>query len=276
MKTLKFLKRDIRLGLVNRSFLLVIAVLFAILTGLECSNAIEATKHMNYMWSNGTVMDYYFFSLQGSNYYRFDPQNEFLIPLSWFIYQMGISYFIAYYSEKDFSENGKIVLLAGRSRSSWWLAKMIWCILSVVAYYVVEFVSCIVFALFKGADLSWNITDDFYKAYFGYNMTYISYKDLIFIAVAVPMAITIGISLVQLLMSFVVSPVTSFAATCGLYVVSTYYTAWFLPGSFAMWLRSSYYTEEGLNPLSGILIAVFLVVAVFLLGREYFERKDII
>ena len=276
MKTLKFIKRDIRLGLINRSFLLVIAVLFAILTGLECSNAIEATKHANYMWSNRTVMDYFIFSMQGSNYYRFDPQNEFLIPLKWFIYQMGISYFIAYYSEKDFSENGKIVLLAGRSRSSWWLAKMIWCILSVVAYYVVEFVSCIVFALFKGADLSWNITDDFYKAYFGYNMTYISYKDLIFIAVAVPMAITIGISLVQLLMSFVGSPVTSFAATCGLYVVSTYYTAWFLPGSFAMWLRSSYYTKEGLNPLSGILIAVFLVVAVFLLGREYFERKDII
>jgi hypothetical protein len=43
-----------------------------------------------------------------------------------------------------------------------------------------------------------------------------------------------------------------------------------------MWVRSSYFDVRGLNPLSGLLIAAFMVVAVVVLGKSYFERKDVI
>ncbi|MCR4670524.1 MAG: hypothetical protein K5643_04955 [Saccharofermentans sp.] len=276
MKTLKLLRRDLRLGLINRSYMYVLAVIFSFVSTYQCSAAMCGTKELNFMWSEGTVMDYYLFAMKGMNYYRFDPSDSFQIPLLWFIFQIGISYIIAYYAEKDLSDNGINVMTAGRSRSSWWLSKMLWCILSVLFYYIIAIISCIVFALMHGADLSLGVTDEFLMIIFGYNMTYISYSDLIVVAVLLPVLITISICLVQLLVSFILSPVTSFAITCGLYVLSTYYTAWFLPGSYTMWIRSSYYHEQGLNPLSGLLIACFLVIAVYLLGRGYFESKDII
>ncbi len=276
MKTLMYLKRDLRLGLLNRSYILIIAAIFSFVMVRQCSSSMYALNSINYMWSNGTVMDYFIYSLKGMNYYRFDPKSSFELPLLWFIFQMGMSYFIAYYAEKDYSDNGVYVIVSGRSRSSWWFAKMIWSFLSIVAYYLVSFVSCVLFACYRGADLSMEVSYDFLKAYFGYNMTYISYSDLIVVAVFVPIAVSIAICLVQLLLSFILSPVTSFAITCGVYVLSAYYTVWFLPGSFTMWLRSSYYDERGLNPLSGVLLSAFLVIVVCILGKEYFEKKDII
>ena len=43
-----------------------------------------------------------------------------------------------------------------------------------------------------------------------------------------------------------------------------------------MWLRSSYFDENGLNPLSGLVIAAFLSISVCVIGREYFVSRDII
>lgn len=276
MQMLKYLKRDLRLGLINRSYLLLMAAIFSFVMVQKCSSSMDALKSINYMWSNGTIMDYFIFSFRGMNYYRFDPQSGFELPLLWFVFQMGMSYFIGYYSERDYCDNGVIVLVSGRSRSSWWFSKIIWCILSVISFYFVSFVFCVVFACFRGADLSLEVSYDFLIAYFGYNMTYVSYTDLLLISIVVPIAVSIAICLVQLLLSFVISPVTSFAITCGVYVLSAYYTVWFLPGSFTMWLRSSYYSEKGLNPLSGMLIAVFISIVVYFLGKEYFVKKDVL
>ena len=262
MTTIRFLRRDIRLGIIRRAYMYIIAVIFSFVMVQQCSSSFESLKSINYVWSDGTVMDYLIFSFKGMNYYRFDPKESFQLPLLWFIFQIGVSYFVAYYPEKDYRENGVNVIVAGKSRTCWWLSKMIWCFLSVLIYYVISIFFCIVFALMKGAELSIDISYDYLQAYFGYNMTYISPQDLILIAVIVPSAVTVGICFMQLLLSFVISPVISFAVTCMMYILSAFYTTWMLPGNFTMWLRSSYYCEDGINPLSGLIIASFSVIIV--------------
>lgn len=276
MTTLKLLKRDIRLGILNRLYLYIIPVIFSFIMVNDCAKAVLSIQERFNMQSPGTIMDFYVYSTAGMAFYQFDPMNGFIIPLLWFILQLGITYFTAYYAEKDYSENGINVMIAGRNRSSWWLSKMLWCVLSVLIYYLFAFTSCTIFAMIRGAKMSLGVTDEFMKGVFGYNMIYLPYKDLMLIVFVVPIAVTIGICLVQMLMSFIISPVTSFAITCGVYVLSAYYTIWFLPGSFTMWVRSSYFDVRGLNPLSGLLIAAFMVVAVVVLGKSYFEKKDVI
>jgi hypothetical protein len=130
--------------------------------------------------------------------------------------------------------------------------------------------------MFRGAIPSLGVTDKFMKIVYGYNMNYLPYKDLMLIVFVVPVAVTTGICLVQMLMSFIISPVTSFAITCAVYILSAYYTAWFFPGSYTMWIRSSYFDARGLSPLSGLLIAAAMAVSVVVSGKMYFDQKDII
>ena len=275
MTTLKLLKRDIKLGIIERLFLYLV-VLFTFFMVKDCSRAIADIQVRYSMQSPGTIMDYYVYCMSGMGFYQFEPTEGFLIPYLWFITQLGISYIIAYYAEQDYTDNGVNVMIAGRNRSAWWFSKVIWCVLSVLLYFFATFISCSVFAMFYGAKPSLGVTDEFLKIVYGYNINYLPYKDLMLIVFVVPIAVTAGICLVQMLMSFIISPVTSFALTCAVYILSAYYTAWFLPGSFTMWVRSSYFDVRGLNPMSGLLIAAFMVIAVCFLGNCYFEKKDII
>lgn len=276
MVTLRLLKRDIRLGIINRSYLFLIAAVFSLVTVSQCSELVRVLNELGFVKTNVTVMDYVIYSLQGVPFYNFNSSVDLSNKMIWFVFQMGLSYLIAYYAENDYSDNGVNVMTACRCRASWWLSKTIWCVLSVILYYLVTFTFCVIFALIKGASLSLDVTGVFLEAVFGYAMRYISYGDLILIAVIVPIAVNVGICLVQLLLSFLASPVMSFAILCGFYILSAYHTAWYLPASYTCWLRSSYYCENGLNPLSGLLIAAFLVFAVVLSGKAYFEQKDII
>ncbi len=275
MTTLKLLKRDIRLGIIER-ILLYLIVIFIFFSVKDCSRAVADIQARHSMQSPVTIMDYYVYCMTGMGFYQFEPTQIFSIPYFWFITQLGISYIIAYYAEKDFTENGVNVMAAGRSRSSWWFSKVVWCVLSVLLYFFATFISCSVFAMFRGAIPSLGVTDKFMKIVYGYNMTYLPYKDLMLIVFVVPVAVTAGICLVQMLMSFIVSPVTSFAITCAVYILSAYYTAWFFPGSYTMWIRSSYFDARGLSPVSGLLIAAVMTVTAVVSGKIYFDQKDII
>lgn len=276
MSTIRFLGRDIRLGIIRRAYLMIIAVIFSFVMVQQCATVIEDLQEMNFIWSNGTIMDYYIFSAMGMRYYRFDSKSYFQIPLMWFVFQIGISYFIAYYSKQDYLDGAVNVLVAGKSRSVWWRSKYIWCVLSVLAYYMVTFLSCSVFSAAQGAGISLNISRDFMEAYFGYGTAYISDWDFIVMVFIVPIMTTLGICSIQHLMSLVFSPVTSFAVTSIFYILSAYYTVWFLPGSFTMWFRSTYYDAQGVNPLSGIILSLFILFAVYVLGHMYITQKDII
>lgn len=276
MMTFKLLKRDIKLGIISRSYIFLIAVIFSAVMFTQCSSLLDALKEVGIVKTNVTVMDYFIYSVQGVPFYRFDSQKNLYNKMIWFVFQMGLSYIIAYYAESDYKDNGVNVMIAGRCRASWWFSKTIWCILSVLIYYLVTFVSCVLFALTKGASLSLGVTDDFLRVAFGYTMRFVSYGDLILIAIIVPVIVNSSICLVQLLLSFITSPVTSFAIFCSFYILSAYHTAWYLPASYTIWLRSSYFYSNGLNPISGLLIAAFLIFAVILSGKVYFEQKDII
>lgn len=276
MMTHKLLKRDIKLGILNRSYMFLIAAVFSIVMVSLCSELAGVLNEAGLVKTNITVMDYFIYSVQGVPYYTFKSNQSLSSKMIWLVFQMGLSYLIAYYAENDYSDYGVNVMIAGRCRTSWWFSKTIWCVLSVLIYYLFTFIFCVIFSLVKGASLSPELSDDFLNTVFGYTMRFVSRRDLILIAVIVPVAVNIGICLIQLLLSFITSPVTSFAILCSFYIISAYHTAWYLPASYTCWLRSSYYCDNGLNPYSGLLIAALMVFTVVLSGKAYFEKKDVI
>lgn len=272
----KYLFRDIHLGIFRRILLYSIVIIFSLAMVNPCVVAISLFKDMGLLNYEGTILDYYVFSMAGMRYYRFNPKESFNLPLLWFAFQIGISYITAYYAVNDYSENGKNVIIAGKNRLAWWTSKMLWCALSVMVYYFISFLTCSVFALLHGARFSFTLSRKFFQLYFGYNTNYITDFDYILISIIVPLVTTISICLVQLLLSFVISPVSSFAISCSIYVLSAYYTTWLLPGSFTMWLRSSYFEKQGISPISGLLIATYLILVVCFVGELYFTKKDIL
>jgi len=275
MKIMKLLKRDIALGTIRNWFKFLVVILVVIVYSHFLALMIRSGVENGGFYNNGTVMDYLLYVTQGMEVFHFSPEKYFSIPIYWFVFQIGISYMIAYYPEKDFKNFGKKIFLSSGSRLKWWISKCIWGAFNVVLYFAVLILAVMGIAKLHGAEMSWIFTEEIMTRFFGSNMQYVNGQDVWLIAIILPCLMTIALSLLQIFLSFILTPVVSFAMMCGIYIVSAYYTSWVLPGNYTMWLRSSYVGMEGINPQSGILIAAFIIVASIFAGCIYFEKCDI-
>ncbi len=75
MTTLKLLKRDIRLGIIER-ILLYLIVIFIFFSVKDCSRAVADIQVRHYMQSPVTIMDYYFYCMTGMGFYQFEPSDK--------------------------------------------------------------------------------------------------------------------------------------------------------------------------------------------------------
>ena len=275
MMSLRYLKRDLRLGLLNRFCFLVFPVILSVAQALEFHRAVIGLLSFESNWGVGTIMDYYMYSVRGMRIFFFDPREYFQIPIYWFAFQIGAVYFTAYYGYNDYVNQGKMLFVLPKSRSGWWIGKWSWCCICTICYYAVGMVATGVTALLCGAQPSLHATEVLSRMYHS-GVVYLNDTDILLVVILLPILTTMGFCVIQLLVSFLITPEISFALICVCLVLSAYYTAFWLPASFTMWLRTSYIDSMGLNPASGFLIGFAVIFLVLYGGRDYFQRKDVV
>ena len=275
MTTLRFFKRDIKLGVQNGAWILLIPIIVSAAQSLNFHKISVMLKEFESYWGDGTIMDYYLYSMQGMRVFDFDMKQHFEIPIYWFVFQIGAAYFTAYYSHHDLTDNGKVLFIMPKSRSAWWYSKCLWCLVSVFIYYLVSIITIGCTAIFCGASLSLKHSE-LISRIIEQGANYLSGFDVLLVVIILPIVTTMAICMLQMFIGFFVSPEVSFALSCTVYVLSAYYTEWFLPGNFTMWQRSSYVVLDGLNPISGLVLGCFLILFSFYEGKLYFEKKDIL
>lgn len=276
MKTIRLLKRDLLAGLYYNGVFFLVPVVVSVAQCLECQNLIASMMEEELIESKGTVFDYLLYCTRGMIVFHFDPKEYFSIPIFWFVFQIFLSYIIGYYAYEDFKENGRGIFLAVGNRTSWWNGKCLWCLCCVIFYFALYYLSTILFAILCGAQCRVDGDKDFLVMIFGRDIGNFTVGNLLLIAVFLPFVITFGLCMIQIFAGFLLTPVVSFANMCGVYVLSAYYTIWFLPGNFTMWLRSSYVTAEGVRPISGVLLGILLSIFSWYAGKQYFLTKDIL
>ncbi|MBO5260871.1 MAG: hypothetical protein J6A82_01265 [Coprococcus sp.] len=275
MKFIRLLARDIKLGICRRWYFAVFTFVFGIIQGYMSHTSIKCLVEQGIMYTKGTLLDYIMLSMQGMPVYVFDPKDFFEIPIYWFVFQMGMAYFVAYYAIDDFEGYGKEIIVASKTRGSWWMSKCAWCSLIVAIYHVIVYMGIAVAAWMNGANMTFNITQEVALSKYDPAIISLTFEKVCLIVFVLPVAITIAVSLLQMFLSFIVTPAISFAAVCGMYVLSAYYTTCVLPGSFTMWIRSTYMDPLGVVPFDGVFISICIAIFAFVMGLLYMHRKDI-
>lgn len=276
MKLLNLYKRDFRFGIIKRGFMFAMPILVAVMKTTECHRIFKYFIENDMMNTHGTIMDYIMYCMQGMFIYHFDPKTQFAIPIYWFIIQIYAAYLVTYYAHDDYDANAKNLFVASRGRGSWWSSKCLWCITTIILYYVIYIVSIIILACGFSADISICCTPDFVESVFTDNVRYLGSGNVIFISILLPMLITVGMCLLQQILAFIANPIASFAFMSAVYIISAYYTVWWLPGNYTMWLRSSMVAEEGIRPMVGAVLGCAMILMSWVGGSVYFESKDVL
>jgi hypothetical protein len=223
-----------------------------------------------------TIMDYWICFMCGMKIYTFDPKSMFEIPVFWFWFVISASYINAYYLRKDLDDQGAAVILASGSRVSWWMSKSVLCVIKVTLYFILTMILIALFALANGAEFSFGITSEFLMNRFGFNTVYCGIRDYLVLTVFLPWLTICAVCIAQNALSLYFGSVVSFIAVSVQYILSAYYTTWFLPGNYTMWLRSSYLYEEGISPLTGIVVSAGIMLAALISGVIYMNNSDIL
>ena len=276
MLFLKLLKRDIKYGTIKQLFKLIPIVVVVVFMFIKWDMYLDYLAEQGHTITERSLMECVMFMFEGMAVYSFDPKAFFNPPLIWIVFNVTILYFTAYYPHRDCDYYGKTIFMATKSRTQWWISKMVWCCISVIVCYLATFICIFAGTVLKGYRLSFNTNTDFLLSQYGNGIRYLNKSDVFIVVIILPVVVSITLCELQMLMSFILTPVISFALMVGLIVISSFYTVWWLLPNFTMWRRSAFFDYKGVLPSSGLILSGYLLLAVFLLGISLFKQKDIL
>ncbi|MFD2655604.1 hypothetical protein [Gracilibacillus thailandensis] len=267
------LKNGFRINLVHLFVIVLVVLAF-------CIDFYIRKKHA-YMFDPtippGTWVDYLFYVLAGIKEYIPSDTESFLFPIKWMLLHLFILYSTLHYPSRDLSSLGLNMLMRTKGRMAWWISKTLWNICYVLANYAIIFLTIFVFCFIMQEPISFDITPMFVNDLLEAKSPYDKFpSELVVYIVFIPMLMSIGFNLLQMTIVLFIKPLHSFGMLAILLLSSAYLVTPYLPGNYAMPIRSDYVVEQGFTFNEAVIAWIILTAVSFTLGCFYFRRYDIL
>ena len=207
----------------------------------------------------------------------FEPEIKKGVSLSvtWFFSHSLLFSFIGFYITDDLKKNATSFILRVKSKKQWWTSKCVWCVLTVIIYYTLFFIIALIFAAFFGT-FSFSTSNLIASELFEIDISGVDVFDIIFTSLLLPMIISVSIAFFEAVLNLILKPVYAFLIVIYYLAASAFYCSEYLLFNFSMVIRNDFYGVNGVTNQYGVLIAVCLVVACYLIGAVFIKRKDIL
>lgn len=198
-------------------------------------------------------------------------ENPFEIKIEFMLIHIVLACMIAYYPIKDLSVSGRQIFIRVRNNTIWWFSKCVWLVITVVLYYLAVY-ACIAAAagnmiLYPQKEvLLWT----------GVLENFGSTAEYLEVLVLLPMATTLAVSFVQMLLSVITAPAYGFFAIVLNLLLSSYFYCHWIPGNFLMFNRSFLAREEGIGLAWPLVVDAVLVFVCVIAGAVYIKKKDLL
>lgn len=276
MKFIALLKRDLTLGLKAKWYMYIYIIVLTLFMCINMHLSVMAVKEAGVTITSVSFWDYLIKCMAGDFSVSRSDGSIYFLPIWWIGVQFGIHYIIAYYPTHDYKHNASQIMIAGSSRINWWLSKCLWCLTSVLVYYGLLVLTALGTSLvFEKGDVI-SFSTKYAIISLSDLIGYMTCSQVILCGLILPIFITIGLAVVQMLLSFIFDATISFGIICVYYIVSSYTTSKWLLGNFTMFLRYKIVSVNGLELGDGIIGAGIIIAVSLIVGMIYFDRKDII
>ena len=160
-----------------------------------------------------------------------------------------------------------------RSKKKWWLSKCIWNVCSVALLYILLYAGCCIVSLMYNGTMGFN--GEIFLKLNGVAYDSVDIKSVILFLIFMPMLTSIALSLLQMCMSIVISPVISLMSIMVIDILSCYFTTPFLAGNYSMLLRSAIYKADGISLSTALAGNIIIIAVAVVLGMLLFDRSDL-
>lgn len=270
-------KHDLLMGIAYawKKYVVVLFV-FIFLCAMFQKGVIIHREHMG-MEGTPNFSDYIIDLYKGMDIFeKVDNGDRFQIPGGWMIINIFLTYIIGYYPLKDLKDYGSQILIRSKKRWQWWLSKCIWVIASVLIYYAIGYIVISIFSLFNGG-VSLTPTYDINMSISKVNTLDFTAGKIIVMTMILPIIISIALSLIQMTISMVTTPILSNIVLIAIIVASAYYCHPLLLGNYLMILRNDAIVfGRGVNTMVGLGLGGVVSILAIIIGNLRFKKMDIL
>ena len=273
-----YIKYDIKVGIFyQRKKYIIVAILFLFfctsLYSVNTNNPQDMLKE-----TTATFIDYFLFIFKGDE--PFSPQlgNYFKLPLTWILYNVVLAYIVGDYPTYEYNHFANNVLIRIKSKWKWWISKCVWNMLNVIIFYTIGYSTIVFFNLFINNKFSMtpNLMADISMTTNGMESLMLKSGEFIFAVFALPIIVSMAVSLLQMSLSFILNSILSFIVIAILLVASIFLDNSMLISSGSMLIRNSLFTDNGINSMLIVIISIVISVFSIIIGYLYFKRLDIL
>ena len=273
MSSITFVVGDIKRGIKKNWLKYLFLLFFIIIVSYMMCSLSQRKLASGQIGSKPSFMDIIIYIFSGTD--KFNPEKDtiFVIPPIWFGVQMFIAFIVSNYMTKDMEDN-KILVIKSVSRSKWWFSKCLWNIVSVLLSYAVMYMGVFITVLMVGRN---GIQPDsqICSVISKIQLETMGVNEIVFISVILPIVVSMGISMMQMLICLLTGPVISIAVIVAVNVSSVYYLNPVLLGNYTMLQRNSIFMQGGVNTYLGIIISIVLIMCCIFWGNAIFNKMDI-
>lgn len=227
---------------------------------------------------NLTVDDFIASVFGGTMIYDPSTGMPFQLPIAWLLIMSMVFFLPLSYPLRDLSGYGLQVLVASKSRAFWWISKCFWLgIYSTFLWFIAVGLSLVIAFVASGGvsvglsqDVAGLLALDTWD--FVTPPRSVGLYSFVIAACFMTWALCVG----QLAISLWVRPVLSFAINITLLFASAFFFNPLLPGQYLMAGRSSLVINSGVDSGVGLMFALLLLLAFFLIGGVRFARMDLV
>lgn len=278
MKFTKLLKYDLKNGFKQNS-IKVLFFLFTIATIL-CVD-FYLTKQKTYLLDGevpiATFLDYACYLFGGMAEFIPALGESFEFPVRWFLLNLILFYGTLHYPVRDLFSLGINILPRSEKRILWWFSKCVWIIIYTVFSYLIIYGAILLFCVFSSEDISFLITPDFLNRIMDARTTFQEFDNSVIYAILIlPLIITIGLNMIQMLLSLFLKPLLSYLVIIVFCLAGTYFNTGIIWSNYAMSLRSAFVVFDGYSLNVGIVLGVTIIIATMVIGGLIFRKINIL
>ena len=267
----KLIIYDIKMGFKNNIIKLIGMVIVCLIIVFIGRSAISK----NY-GGQATVLDYICFMVGGPKYIPENMLSMYVIPVLWLLIQVMIAYIVGYYAVTDLNTYGQQILIRSNSRTKWWISKCIWNISTVIFLYIIIYGITFIVAVISGAKMKMTLTQEIVTSVCNIDMLAGTDKEYIIILLCMPILISGSISIVQMVIALITSPIIGFIISQSIVFFSTIYSRKFLISNYAMLSHNKITCMSTISYKEGIGIGVMVLIVGIIGGGYYFYRCNIL
>ena len=276
MKFIKFFYLDFRRGMhtVWRLYLCG-TILFALLC-LDFWNRSRIFLEL-YPDASRSLGDLALYIFGGMKKFIPTPGAVFPFPTVWLLVMALACFSSLWYPLNDLYGFGETLLTDCQSRKRWYLAKAVWCGVTVSLYFLLGWAVLLCGCLAMGGKFTWTISP--------YMMELMEITDvastvedwqLTLQLTLLPWLVAVTLSQLQLCLSLWMQPVLGWVISMVVLLSSAYYASPFLLGNYAMALRDQQVFSGGVDCRVGAAYCLVLLLLSVLTGLVSFRHTDIL